>query len=283
MGFRILIITDSQALSESLERAFEPLPFSVLVAPADIGQWEPLSMQAYLEGQRVSVVIHAPFQPQVATTDNLAFLCGQLNLPLMHLSSYRVFGASQVKPDEAVIPLPDDDLGQHLWRLEQPVLALEHGLVLRLPWPLTYQNEGLLDVVCTGLLSGQIINVSEEACGCVLAWDDISRILVAMAQQIISGGENWGAFHLRTSDMCSEAEFADAVARLLKAEGCAVAGFTTTKGGPWLMPRTAVLVGRRCTDNFGIQLRSFRQGLKGQVLQWLQRSSLEAGPRAPSS
>ncbi len=272
MGFRVVVFTDSDNFYGAFERAFELLSFSLVRAPVDLLH-DAFALQEYLVVQRACVVVNAVCVNRVPT-HILASACTFIQTPLLHLSSYRVFGSQQKILDEDLQPLPDDDEGRWLLSLEQAVLTAPQSIVLRLPWLLVAASESLLSRICESLLTGQSTLVSEECSGYVVAQDDVARFVVAMIQQIIVGAENWGVFHLRSSDACSEAEFTDAIARLLKAEGWQDVAFATYKGTSDFMPKSGLLQGRRCTDAFGIQFRSFRLGLKASVQQYLaQRQS----------
>ena len=276
MGFRVLVVSDSPAFYETLESAFEALAFSLLAATPDFLMLSQENMAAYIDGERINIVVHASADGGVA--NNLQWLvntCRDKNLPLIHLSSYRVFGAAQSDLSESLLPEPDDALGQALLATESLVLAVPHAIVLRTPWTLVScsqaaTDEGLLGRICFGLLNNPILNVSEVAAGALISWQEMAKTIVAFVQQILCGAENWGVFHIRTSDTCSEAEFADAVARLLRGEGLSVSELAITKEvRPCSVERSALLSGRRCTDNFGVQQRSFRVGLKGSVQRWI--------------
>ncbi|HEY7774696.1 MAG TPA: sugar nucleotide-binding protein [Marinagarivorans sp.] len=274
MGFRILVISDSPAFYGALEAAFESLSFSLLAVTPDVLSMSSDNMRLYLEGERINIVVHASVV-DIANLQNLTAQCSHKNLPLIHLSSYRVFGSHQEDLYEDLVPQPDDALGQDLLAAESTVLSCKHGLILRTPWTLvnfsqTQVDEGMLGRVCLGLLNNAVLNVSEAAAGTLVAWPEVAKTIVAIIQQIVCGAENWGVFHMHSSDVCSEAEFADAISRLLRAEGFCVAELSTSKSAaPYLVERTAVLKGRRCTENFGIQQRSFRVGLKGAVQRWV--------------
>lgn len=274
MGFRVLVISDSPTFYGALEAAFEALSFSLLAATPDFLSMSSDNMDVYLEGERINIIVHASAD-DVANLQNLTSLCSQKNLPLIHMSSYRVFGAHQEDLYEDLVPQPDDVLGQDLLAAESAVLACDHALILRTPWTLVnytqaLTDEGLLGRVCIGLLNNAVLNVSEAAGGTLIAWPEVAKTIVAITQQILCGAENWGVFHIHSSDVCSEAELADAISRLLRSEGFCIAELSTTKSTqPYLVERTAELKGRRCTENFGIQQRSFRVGLKGAVQRWV--------------
>lgn len=285
MGFRVLVVSESPAFYETLEAAFEALAFSLRAATPDFLTLTADNMASYLDGERINIVINANTEPSGAEgLQRLVRLCGEKDLPLIHLSSYRVFGAGQSDLSESLPPEPDDALGEALLTAEKTVLGLEHAIVLRMPWTLTscsqaLTDEGLLGRICFGLLNNPVLNVSEVASGALISWPETAKTIVAMVQQILCGAENWGVFHVHTSDSCSEAEFADAVARLLRGEGLCVSELAITKE-PWpcSVERPALLLGRRCTDNFGVQQRSFRVGLKGSVQRWITENGYRPAP-----
>lgn len=276
LGFRVLVVSDSPAFYETLESAFEALAFTLLAAAPDFLVSSPENVAAYMDAERINIVVSTNAGSGAA--DNLHWLadvCRDKDLPLIHLSSYRVFGVEQSDLTESLLPEPSDALGQTLLAAETLVLAVPHAIVLRTPWTLTScsqaaTDEGLLGRICFGLLNNPVLNVSEVASGALISWQEMAKTIVAIVQQILCGAENWGVFHIHTSDTCSEAEFADAVARLLRGEGLCVSELAITKESrPCSVERSALLKGRRCTDNFGVQQRSFRIGLKGCVQRWI--------------
>jgi dTDP-4-dehydrorhamnose reductase len=273
LGFRILVVSRSSGFCELLQAAFEALDFSLLLAPEDLLAKSATTIREYIEHQHIRVVVHFGMTQGIALT-SLATSCEQSVVPLIHLSSYRVFGETQVGSSEAIMPEPDDFLGNDLFAMEQAVISCGQAIMLRLPWSLMSSSdfpfdEGLLNRTCFGLLNNAALTVSEGASGCLVNWQDVTRTIAAISQQILCGAKNWGVFHLRSSDVCSEAEFADVVARLLKSDGFCVAELAVIKGkSPFLVERSSVLSGRRCTDSFGIQQKSFRVGLKGHVQRW---------------
>ena len=90
-----------------------------------------------------------------------------------------------------------------------------------------------------------------------------------MVQQIACGAENWGVMHLRSAEPCFEAEFADHLVRQLKKDGWPAARLDVTKGPGVYGSTMAVLAGRRLTDAFGVQMRSWRLGVKALLQRWI--------------
>lgn len=259
----------------AFEQAFEPSSLSLIAVSAACLLNEQ-STTALLEKERPSVVVYAD-RPNIDGLSRLTRQLSHYKVPLIMLSSHLVFGDQQGHHFEADTPVPTCTEGQHWLAAEGIALALAQAIIIRLPWTLTRVTQGAfdeaaLDRLCRAITTHSAIDVSEVASGSLITWNDAARVVAAIVQQLLCGADNWGIFHLHSSDVCSEAELADALARLLKAEGLTVAELVATKqSSPHWLSRNAALVGRRCTDNFGIQLKSFRVGLKGQVKAWIQR------------
>lgn len=278
MGFRVLLLSDSREIVAAFEHAFEPLSFSLMIAlPECLLNEQHIS--TLLEKENPSTIIYAG-RPNIEGLSRLIEYASKRDVPVIMQSSYHVFGEGQGALFENATPMPLCAEGQHWLACESIALSWPHAMVLRLPWTLTpatsdVYDEGALDKLCDAILNASTIEVSEVASGSLIAWDEAARVVSAIVQQLLCGANNWGVFHVHSSDQCSEAELADALARLLKAEGMQVAELVATKqNSPHWLSRNACLVGKRCTDNFGIQLKSFRVGLKGQVKAWLQRQSV---------
>lgn len=305
MPFNVLVVTDSHSFRREMEAAFEPLSLLLLCCDTSLLAQPKTSFSDYLAVKNINIVVHAGFSAKV-TAEHLNVLvncCAEQAISIVHLSSYQVFGALQAVVDETVLPTPDTAHGEALLAAEQlvqngywahnsvlsgqpiqngtalnkPISDVTKNIVIRVPWTLMAhtdapEDESVLDRACKALLGGTELLVSEEVKGFIITWSDVARAITAMIQQVLCGANSWGVFHLRSSDSCSEAEFADAAARLLKAEGFSVANVVALKGPGYLMQRCALIGGRRCTDDFGIQQTSFRVGLKGAVQRWVQHS-----------
>ena len=283
MGFRVLILTDTPVFSARLETAFEDklielhiLPINVLAIDNEKIPFSADIIEQELGKIRFNLVIHAMLGDGcLASAQAVTRFCQSHQLPLLHLSSYRVFGSGQGGVDESVEPQPDDTLGEQLLSIEQVVLSIPHSLVLRVPTMMRGLGDAVLDHAIEALLADQPVMASEDVCLTLYDWPAIANMVVAMTQQVLVGAENWGVFHCHSSDVCSEAEFIDAISRLLKSESLSVQPFIAQKGPGSIFRQSAWLVGRRCTNAFGIQLTSFRVGLKRMVHSFLQERNIQ--------
>ena len=291
MGFKILVRSPSSELLELFKAVFEDFPYSLLIPEGGGLDWSDLAaIEAYMAQKLPSIVINlhgvgadlpggATAEEDLACVNCLATSCKSANVPLIHLSSFRVFGRNDdshpVK--EEVEIQPQDAEGKHLQALEQLVAQNDAHVIVRLGWLLGGEQDNVLKTIVPLLIQKKLFFVSDHHYGAPVQLRFVARVLLAMVQQILCGAENWGVFHLRSSDVCSEAEFSDSLVRLVNAEmddealAPAVAGADDDRR---LFSANAYLDGDRCTSDFGIQLPSWRIGLKALVRRELEMEGI---------
>ncbi len=212
------------------------------------------------------------------STQALVQYCTRKKMPLIHVSSYRVYGLSYQEKGwrESDDAQPDDKVGKKLLELEECVQEHKKHLILRTGWLLEGKQNGLLDRFLPSMMKGKSLVVSDHRFGSPLPNRFIARVLFAMIQQTLCGATNWGIFNVHSSDKCSEAEFADQLFRLLVNEFKCEVPPPTVAGADddrYFIEGCAHLLGRRCTANFGIQLPTWRSGFARQVKAWLERQA----------
>jgi dTDP-4-dehydrorhamnose reductase len=284
LGLKLLLTENTSSLAKAIARVLEDYPHTLIYPPENLDWSDAEAVQRLIEKQHPALLINTlaldtPDHAAAAQySEHLAQACGQ-RVAGLHLSSYRVFGTQYCNAgayDEGEIPAPDDELGQHLRRAEQAFLALKKGVVLRLPWLAEPRGDNVFTRVASRLTSGKALEVSDVYRGCPTTVDDVARVVLAMVLQILCGARNWGVFHLHSSDSCSEAELADHIARLLEAEGFACNEIEILRNPEnRLLPGCGLLAGTRCTNNFGIQLRSWRHDLKSVAKSWAKERARE--------
>lgn len=277
MGFRVLLTEGVSPLALALLKGFDGLAYSVACPePGEVDWADPVAVRKLVDRVKPSLIINTLqwasrglSLSQLEAHQALAAIGQELDLTLIHISSYEVFSSSsyQVSHGEQDIPEPDTPLGVALREAEASFLQVPRGIVLRLSWVFDEPN-GLLEAVCKGLQTASIA-VSDSCRGCPTSLADTARAIVAIVQQISCGAENWGVMHFRSSDSCSEAEFADGVVKIMKKAGCPTGAVNVVPIEQRLMPSSGWLAGQRCTNNFGIQLRSWRHMIQHPVSAWL--------------
>jgi dTDP-4-dehydrorhamnose reductase len=282
VGFRIFLTDYLSPLGAALMKGFEAQSLPVVTADA----LEAASLYRLCEQLQPTVVVHLvqdPEEESLSIAQSLAHFCLERNSVLICLSSHEVFGAAQQGSalTELDIPEPDTAVGRAIYMVEQSLSVCEKKIVLRLPWLLDIPG-GLLDRLCRALLYMPECVVSDSWRGAPVLVEDVVRIVLAMVQQVLCGAQNWGYFHLHASDQCSEAELADHVARVLQKAGCEVSPIFLGPLTRRFIMSNGWIKGHRCTNNFGFQYRSWRQGIKNRVQEWLD-AERAAGRLAPAA
>jgi len=190
---------------------------------------------------------------------------------LLHLSSYQVFaGGKRKRYDEDEAPVPASEAGHQWLACEQALAGHDRLTILRFGWMVDRCDDALLGRILRGLVARQPIALDDESRGSPVTLADMARVTVAVAQQLASGAPTSGVYHYGAADSCTAMEFAREVVERVQAfydEEFSVTLDTLSDNEG----RSAVLACGKLRDVFGIQQRSWRQGLTRQVEVWLER------------
>ncbi len=277
-----LLLTDAVSpLGAAISTEFETINCTLL-QPEGLDWCDKGAVLAYMREHSPDIVINTlgwseaddetSRKLRVAAAKNLALACKVVEAVPLHLSSYRVFGKVQKNGyDERDEPNPLSQEGEAFVAAEQHFQqTLTRWLCLRLSWVIGAAGDNLLTQLLAGLTAGDSVPVCAEMRGAPTALADVARVVVAIVRQVHCGAENWGYFHYCSGDACSQADFAQQVAAILE-QGDLLRGelMVAETLRPATEPASAVLNCRRCRDGFGIQLRSWRQGLHSSIKTWL--------------
>lgn len=287
VGFKILLTENTSVVGAALFKALENHPYSLICPDYQLQDWcDEQRVLDLLEPSSPAVIINPLhcFEPQAVAEEPclyqaLASVCAQRDLTVIHLSSSLVFGVAQQAEfgaaGESLTPEPDTDLGQALRQAELAFAQAHRTIILRLPWLLDGES-GMIAEACKALSTRETVVASEQWRVAPVYVEDVVRTCVAMVQQILCGAENWGVYHLHSSDACSEAEFIGCIARHLTHFKKDLAAIALGAGEERFFPGNGWLEGSRCTNDFGTQRRSWRKGIKAKVRTWV-KDEVEAG------
>src|SRR5690554_15097 len=293
MSLKLLLTDTSNALGRALEHELERESFHLFIPGSDDLDWnKPASVAQYVRVVRPDVVINCagwedisdPSQHALLTkaASRIAEACAPLGIPLIHFSSYRVFGGDNKSThSEKDIPTPNSDAGHAFLAAEQVIKQhLEKWIAVRLSWIVGSYGENHLTRLLRSLSSEQAVSVSSRLRGAPTALSDAARVAVAMAKQITCGAENWGVMHYCSADACTEAEFAEQVLQVWRqCQGTVTddKALDILDQLPPDEPVSAVLTCTLARDYFGIQARAWRPSLLPMIKQWLHAQSQKAG------
>lgn len=277
MAFKILITDASTPLARKLLNVYEDKSYDIVWSDLSPDQWADVDIvKSFLSKEQPALVlntfVHSEFCEQQAfeVNQSLAQACNEFELKVIHISSHEVFSPEQSwhPLDESSEPKPENVYGQTLKKIEDLFLNNPQALITRLPWVLDLPD-GLLESALKELRYQSTIQACESWFGSFLSISEISRVLVGLSEQALCDSRNWGVVHLHSSDRCSEVEFVDYLQRILDKEGVPSAQVNLVSYEFRLLRSGSQLIGNRCTNGFGIQFRSWRQGVKKMVLDWL--------------
>lgn len=280
MSLRILVSDTRSALGRTLEHDLEREHCQLLMP--DINWLDAGAVLHYIAQHKPDIVINTlgwddiPNIEQLSVlpvvASNIALACVARDVPLIHFSSYKVFGTdNKSSHSEKDIPSPISPAGQAFFAAEQ---AIEHSVakavVLRLGWVIGSYGDNHLTRLLHSIKSQQPIVLNSRLRGAPILLSDAVRVAVALVKQISCGADNWGVMHYCSGDALNEAEFGEQLVQMLAQQQLLVqdANFTLVDIVPADEPASAVLGCRRIRDAFGIQARPWRPSLLPLVKQW---------------
>lgn len=289
-----ILITDAYSpIGTAICSVFEATAYTLLTPKVSSLDWDDAEALAiYLKDQQVDIVINTVGWLEtpdvghqlllVGAAKSLAKAAAAADSVVIHLSSYRVFGGENKSSyDELDKPFPLGPAGRAFLEAERAFERdLEKHICLRISWVLDIVGESVFRRLLQDLvIDGPALEVTHQRRGSPISAIEIGRMISAMVHQILCGADNWGVFHLSSGDPCSSAEFTEAVADILEREGAlkrewSVESLTEEELALQGEPDSAALTVRRCRDNFGYQIRSWRQGLTGLIRSWLKSQNI---------
>jgi dTDP-4-dehydrorhamnose reductase len=263
LAFKIVLTEVSSPFAKALLRELEHHTFSVVLPGSACAVGQPAAEPGVLVDTRAYAGLEV--EHEIDTLHDC-------DLPIIHISSGEVFqgtgtaGAGFLEQDA-----PNATSPRALALIEAEARALAHSktLILRLPLLVDLQAEDWFNALLERLSSEPVVSVSETTRLDPVCVKEACRVVIAVVQQIACGAENWGVMHLRSAEPCFEAEFADHLVRQLKKDAWPAAHLDVRKGPSVWSGAMSVLAGRRLTDTFGVQMRSWRLGVKALLQRWM--------------
>ncbi|GAA5317415.1 MAG: sugar nucleotide-binding protein [Candidatus Pelagadaptatus aseana] len=289
MATRIVITDAYSSLGQAILRGFEHTQFSILIPKSHVVDWcDEHQVQEYLDAHSPQLIINTvgwseyPTESQreqlVQAAGNIARMGRRYACDVIHLSSFRVFGGENKSSyDEADRPSPLGPAGRSYWEAERIFEQhLQRYLCIRVGWLLDVHSDTLLSRLLSGLLAESPCAVTDQRMGTPIGLQPLVKVVVSITNQILCGAENWGVVHYACGDACSVEELAEALVDHLRDDHNMSRDLwfveVEDEEHPLLAkePVSAALTMRRCRDDFGVQHKSWRQGLGNTVSQYLE-------------
>lgn len=286
MGFKVVISGATESfIAKRLVALAEDQPWNILLCGSDFTAESVASVESFFELKQPSIVVNLMPEPTdhlpVSSLRNLASVCASRDIPLLHQSSYWAIAPDDPRAEvqESVLADAASETNQFA-RDELMVSTVPRHIILRSSWILDGASAGLFAHLLPLLIGPEPRDfvVSDHDFGAPVSCSHISDVIVAIVQQILTGADNWGTYHLHSADACSEAEFCDHLVRQLQKElniDLVFPNVAAQDDERRFMNLNANLVGRKITDDFGIQAPTWRRGFGRTLRSWLKKHAKE--------
>ncbi len=205
--------------------------------------------------------------------ENLALVCGDLSIPMFHLSTDYVFDghyASGYTEEDEVAPL--GVYGDSKWQGEERLRQLlPKHIILRVSWLFSDQGNNFVLRMLESARKQKAIEAVSDRRGCPTSASDVARVVIAMLKQIHNGADVWGTYHYCGAEVINRFDFCKEI--LIAAgqyESFEVEKLVPVSSKDYvteaLRPNTSVLTCKKLLSTFGIRQRPWRK-----ELQWLMR------------
>ncbi len=199
---------------------------------------------------------------------NLAKACGEMSIPLLHISSDYIFDghydSGYTEDDE---PAPLGAFGRSKWQGEQNIRQyLPRHIILRVSWLFSESGRNYLTRVLDLAREKDVLRVVDDRRGCPTSSMDVARVVIAIIQQLETGAEAWGTYHYSGAEITTRYGFTEAIiAAASQYEELAVNKIEPIPSSEETgaeRPTSAVLKCTKILNTFGIRQRPWRVDLQ---------------------
>lgn len=205
--------------------------------------------------------------------DNLAQACGDLHIPMIHLSSDYVFDghyASGYTEEDDVAPL--GVYGDSKWQGEERVRRLlPQHIILRVSWLFSDQGNNFVVRTLDAARQQSSLEAVSDRRGCPTSAADVARVILAILQQLRCGIDAWGIYHYCGAEITNRYDFCKEI--LIASghyESFEVETLVPVSSKDYvteaLRPNTSILICKKLLEVFGVRQRPWRNELK-QVMR----------------
>jgi dTDP-4-dehydrorhamnose reductase len=206
----------------------------------------------------------AAFATNAAGPENLARVCGQLRIPLVHISTDFVFDGrktSAYTEDDPTMPL--GVYGQSKAEGEAAVRrASEQHFILRTAWLYGIYGSNFLKTIVRLAGERDEIAVVTDRTGSPTSTADLAKAILTIANQPNRGADHYGTYHVAGAGTASRYEFACAIvaaqARFTEREARLVPITSANLSAPAGRPQNSVLDSSKIKQVFGFRPENWR-------------------------
>ncbi|MGH1463693.1 MAG: dTDP-4-dehydrorhamnose reductase [Neptuniibacter sp.] len=200
--------------------------------------------------------------------EKLALACGDLSIPMFHLSTDYVFDghyASGYTEDDDVAPL--GVYGDSKWQGEERLRqVLPQHIILRVSWLFSDRGNNFVLRTLETARQNKVLEAVIDRKGCPTSASDVARVILAILKQVRSGADAWGTYHYCGAEITNRYDFCKEI--LIAAghyESFEVERMVPISSKDYvaeaLRPNTSVLICKKLLETFGIRQKPWRKEL----------------------
>ncbi|MCL6264736.1 dTDP-4-dehydrorhamnose reductase [Craterilacuibacter sp. RT1T] len=297
----ILVTGSSGQLGFELLRALAPLGKVHALVRAEFDLARPERMQAWLDRVRPDIIVNAAAYTAVDQAESKQALAFALNaaapelmarwagahgaLMVQYSTDYVFDGSKSGRYVESDVPGTRMIYGASKLAGEQAVLAhAPRSLVLRVGWLFSAFGNNFLHTILRLALERTSLSIVADQIGTPTSTQLVADVTAHMLSASLSGklSEPWGIYHVAAAGEASWHEYARHIVHELTLDGvklaCAEADVRAIGSSEWptpaLRPANSRLDCSKLTQNFGLNLPHWHEGVSYALAQLLRSGAL---------
>lgn len=227
-----------------------------------------------------TVVDRAETEPQLAYAvntqgaANLATICAELSVPLIHISTDYIFDGNNHKPyTEEDIAAPQGVYALSKWQGEQAVREIcKQHIIVRVSWVFGEQGHNFVKTIIRLAQEREELRIVADQMGCPTYAGHIAEALINMAKQINPQFQQWGTYHYCDQPAISWHGFAEIIVQHAKEffhiSAKKITAIKTSEfPTPVKRPAYSVLNCQKIEKIFGIKQQNWNVGLENMLVE----------------
>ncbi len=218
-----------------------------------------INTAAYTAVDKAETEIDLAYQINRDGVANLAMLCKQHNIPLIHISTDYVFDGNKKSAYlETDLPNPQSVYGASKLSGEQALIQLhEQYIILRVSWVFGQFGKNFVKTIIRLAKEREELKIVADQLGCPTSAHSIAEVALTIVEHINQGKTSWGVYHYCNLKPTNWFEFAQKiVAEAKKYKSLAVQNMipitTADYPTPAKRPANSVLNCQKFQAEFGI-------------------------------
>jgi dTDP-4-dehydrorhamnose reductase len=238
------------------------------------------SIEKYLEKYKIEVIINCAAYTNVGeaeinrgsadlinhvSVDNLAKICYENNIQLIHISTDYVFDGLKDSPyTETDTPCPINYYGLTKLNGEKRIMSydLKNSVIIRTSWLYSELENNFVSKILDKINLQHNINVVDNEFGSPTNANDLALTILSIIPKIKS--DKTEVYHFCNTGICSRYDLANEINRIIK--GKSLIQSASISDPKIKRPKYSVLDSNKIIKKFNLEIRDWRHSLKDHLI-----------------